>query len=54
MEKTDWNDKMDTLEAIWRVKLAETRLEYQKVREMLNKRQLINEVRLSNFRRKNS
>jgi len=54
MEKPDWNDKMDALEAIWRIKMAETRLEYQKVREMLNKKQLINEHRLSNFRRKNS
>jgi len=52
MEKTDWNDKMDALEVIWRDKMAETRVEYQKVREMLNKRELINKNSVFNFREK--
>ena len=54
MEKTNWTDKMDTLEAIWHLKMAETRNEYQKIREMLNKRLLLTEYRASPFHKKNS
>ena len=50
MEKTDWSDKMDELELMWPVKMATPRLEYQKVREILNKRRLILDYRASTFR----
>ena len=54
MEKPNWNDKMDELESIWRVKMAETRLEYQKVREMMNKKRLISKLRVSDLHGENS
>lgn len=54
MEKSNWTDKMDALEAIWRIKMAETRDEYQQVREMLHKKRLVPEYRASTFDRRNS